>query len=174
MGYPFPPQSGPIMIDISSRLKQTIDEARPRLLSITEQRASEKPVPDKWSLKEILGHLLDSATNNRQRFVRMQAQADIGKLTYDQLQWVTVQHYQSEPWQAIVEFWYLYNAHLAHVIAHVDPGALDHLCDMGYAKPATLKFVIEDYLRHVEHHLGQIFSEAGPKDRKKWVSRDPG
>lgn len=162
------------MIAIETRLTQTIDAARPRLLSITEQSASEKPFPDKWSLKEILGHLLDSATNNRQRIVRMQGQADIGSFVYDQLHWVTAQHYQSEPWQAMVEFWYLYNAHLAHVISHVDRDTLEHLCDMGYSKPATLKFVIEDYVRHVEHHLGQIFADADPKDRMKWVSRDPG
>ena len=161
------------MIESSARLKQTIDEARPRLLSISERAASDKPFPDKWSLKEVLGHLCDSATNNRQRIVRMQGKADIGTFVYDQKVWVTSQHYQSEPWEQLVEFWYLYNAHLAHIIAHVDRGALGHLCDMGYAKPATLKFVIEDYIRHVDHHLGQIFTDAGPMEREIWVPRSP-
>jgi hypothetical protein len=161
------------MIATATRLKQTIDAARPRLLAIPEQQASEKPFHDKWSCKEILGHLLDSAANNRQRIVRMQGQADIGSFVYDQQQWVTAQHYQTEPWQPLVEFWYLYNAHLSHVIAHVDRDTLENLCDMGYSKPATLKFVIEDYVRHVEHHLGQIFGDAGPRERKKWTSREP-
>ena len=158
---------------IAQHLKQTIDAARPRLLSISETRASEKPYPDKWSLKEILGHLLDSATNNRQRIVRMQQTAVLGTFTYDQKHWVTSQHYHAEPWQAVVEFWYLYNAHLAHVITHVDPASLSHVCDMGYAKPATLKFVIEDYVKHVEHHLGQIFSDADPRSREGWVRAEP-
>lgn len=161
------------MIAIAAHLKQAIDEARPRLLAMSEQHVSEKPFHDKWSIKEILGHLLDSATNNRQRIVRMQALADIGSFTYDQLHWVAAQHYHAEPWQPMVEFWYLSNAHLAHVIAHVDRDSLEHLCDMGYATPATLRFVIEDYVRHMEHHLGQIYGDAPPKERKKWVARDP-
>ena len=161
------------MTSSAQTLKSLIDSARPRLLSIAESSAGAKPYPDKWSLKEILGHLLDSASNNRQRIVRMQEKPDIGAFVYSQQHWVNVQHYQSEPWQSLVEFWYLYNAHIAHVVAHIDPSALGNQCDMGYAKPATLKFVVEDYIRHVEHHLGQIFAEADPRKREQWISRVP-
>ena len=161
------------MTTVAHQLRSLIDAARPRLLAIPEANASAKSNPDKWSLKEILGHLLDSATNNHQRIVRMQEAVDIGKLTYDQQHWVRSQNYRDEPWEAIVEFWYRYNSHLAHVIGNVDPGALSHVCDMGYSKPATLKFVIEDYVRHVEHHLEQIMSESDPGKRRQWVSRDP-
>ena len=155
-------------------LKRLIDEAKPRLAAITESRASAKPHGEKWSLKEILGHLLDSATNNRQRIVRMQEQPHINTFTYEQDHWVSSQHYQSEPWPALVEFWYLYNAHLAHMMTHVDPAALSHTCDIGYAAPATLTFVMEDYVRHLRHHLDQIFADADPRERKQWVMRTPG
>jgi hypothetical protein len=86
---------------------------------------------------------------------------------------VSIQDFASEPWAELIEFWYLYNAHLAHVIAHVDPLALPNVCEMGYGKPASLKFVIEDYLRHVEHHIGQILGDANARERARWVSRTP-
>ena len=160
-------------MSVAHDLQRLIDDAKPRLAAITESRASEKPSPDKWSLKEILGHLLDSATNNRQRIVRMQEVPHLGTFTYEQEHWVTSQHYQSEPWPALVEFWYLDNAHMAHMITHVDPAALSHTCDIGYAAPAALSFVMEDYVRHVRHHLEQIFSDADPLERKQWVMRTP-
>jgi hypothetical protein len=103
----------------------------------------------------------------------MQGVSDIGRLTYEQEHWVSVQHYREEPWETVVELWYQYNAHLAHVITHVDPGALGNMCDIGYELPATLKFVIEDYIRHIQHHLEQILGDAGPLERQLWVQRKP-
>ncbi len=161
------------MIDQARSLKAMIDEAKPRLLSISDAPAGEKPYPDKWSLKETLGHLIDSAANNHQRIVRMQQTRELGKFTYEQQAWVSTQHYTSEPWREMIEFWYLFNAHLAHVIAHADPSSLQNTCDMGYEKPATLKFVITDYLRHVEHHLNQILGEQDPRARETWARRTP-
>lgn len=161
------------MKTVSQQLKDMVDSARPRLLAISEARASEKPVPDKWALKEILGHLIDSASNNHQRIVRMQEVANLGTFTYSQQHWVNSQHYFEERWEDIVEFWYLYNTHLSHVIAHVAPGSLENVCDMGYAKPAGLRFVIQDYVRHVQHHLDQIFSGLDPRERERWVRRIP-
>jgi len=161
------------MMSTAQRLREIAESARTRLLSFSESRAAEKPHPDKWSIKEILGHLVDSATNNHQRIVRMQEAANIGTLTYKQLHWVKSQQYQTEPWEYLVEFWYLYNMHLAHIVAHVDPTSLNNMCDMGYAKPATLKFVIEDYVRHVQHHIDQIFTDSDPRERQQWVNRPP-
>jgi hypothetical protein len=162
------------MRSVADQLAETVRAAQPRLLAISEARASEKSCADKWSVKEILGHLVDSAANNHQRIVRMQDTRDIGEFRYAQQHWVESQKYQSRPWEAIVEFWCQYNLHLAHVIGEVDPKALEHVCDMGYARPATLAFVIEDYLRHLQHHLAQVFGEQDPRERAKWISRDPG
>jgi hypothetical protein len=162
-----------MMTQLSQQLKELVQSSRDRLLSIPDQAAGRKPYPDKWSLKEILGHLIDSAANNHQRIVRMQERQDIGSFQYAQKHWVTAQDYQTAPWAEIVEWWSSYNNHLAHVIGRVNPSTLDHVCDMGYSKPATLKFVMEDYLRHVRHHLEQIFGGADPMQREHWVARDP-
>jgi hypothetical protein len=158
---------------VAEQLSETVRAVKPRLLAISEARASKKPYADKWSVKEILGHLVDSAANNHQRIVRMQNTRDIGEFRYAQQHWVESQKYQSRPWEAIVEFWCQYNLHLAHVIGEVDPKALEHVCDMGYARPATLAFVIEDYLRHLEHHLAQVLGELDPRGRAQWINRDP-
>src|SRR5713101_6343063 len=87
---------------VASHLRDTIEAAKPRLLSMAESYASEKPYPDKWSIKEILGHLVDSAGNNHQRIVRMQEVANIGTFSYAQLHWVNSQHYRSEAWDDLV------------------------------------------------------------------------
>ena len=90
------------MIEISRQLKEVINSARPRLLSIAEARATEKPYADKWSIKEVLGHLIDSAANNHQRIVRMQESENIGPFSYAQQHWVLAQRYQVESWPDIV------------------------------------------------------------------------
>ncbi|HXX64834.1 MAG TPA: DinB family protein [Bacteroidota bacterium] len=161
------------MHSIAQQLSQTIEAARVRLLSIPDAEAGAKPYADKWSLKETLGHLIDSAANNHQRIVRMQERADIGLFEYEQMHWVNSQHYQQEAWPQVVELWYRYNAHLAFIIDRVDPRSLGNTCDIGYAKPATLTFVIEDYLRHLNHHLDQIFGGADPRTRQTWEMRVP-
>jgi hypothetical protein len=84
------------------------------------------------------------------------------------MHWVECQRYQAEPWGDLVNLWYFANKHLAHIIGHVDPGSLSRVCDMGYPEPATLQFVIAEYVRHVRHHLDQIFSVADPRERTKW------
>lgn len=149
-------------------LAKVVNSAYPRLLAISEALASEKPYSEKWSFKGVLGHLIDSAANNHQRIVRMQETPHIGTLRYSQEHWVSVQHYESEAWNELVELWYRFNLHLIHVITHVDPETLENLCDVGDSQPASLKLVIQDYVRHVEHHLKQILSGVGPRDRELW------
>ena len=161
------------METIAKELRELVAGARVQLLSLSEQAVSEKPFAEKWSLKEVLGHLIDSASNNHQRFVRMQLQQDIGSFSYTQEEWNAVQKYQAERWSDLVDLWALYNTHLAHVIANVNHASLRNTCEMGYPHPASLRFVMEDYVRHVKHHLEQILSGVGPKERKTWEIRDP-
>jgi len=156
------------MDSASNHLAVIIEKAYSQLKAIPEERASAKPYGEKWSYKEILGHLIDSASNNHQRFVRMQEDRDIGTFRYNQEHWVRSQSYVSEPWGDLVELWFRYNCHLVHVIEHVDPRSLSHLCDVGGSQPATLKLIIEDYARHVEHHLCQILTEVDPRHREQW------
>jgi hypothetical protein len=161
------------MTSIASELREMVVSATPRLLALSDARVSGKPYAEKWSLKEVLGHLIDSASNNHQRFVRMQLQSDIGTFSYKQDEWNSVQKYHQEHWGDLVELWAHYNKHLAHVIEHVDAGSLNNVCDTGYPNPAKLSFVMEDYVRHVRHHLDQILSGTDPRERMTWVRRDP-
>ena len=157
------------MITVAQQLGEIIENAKAQLSSIPERRASDKPYPDKWSIKETLGHLIDSASNNHQRIVRMQEISNIGTFTYSQMHWVDSQHYQSESWDNVVELWYRYNKHLAHIIAHIDPLSLNNVCDVRGPAPLTLQAMVEDYLRHLNHHLGQIFEDTDPTKRRKWA-----
>lgn len=149
-------------------LRHTIQESRPKLLAISAEQANEKPFANKWSLQEIIGHLIDSAANNHQRFVRMQQVADLGKFGYDQTHWVNSQYYQSANWEELVQLWYYYNLHLSHVIANLNPDTLTHTCDMGYDTPKDLRFVTGDYVKHLQHHLNQIFDDTDPLHRRVW------
>ncbi len=141
-------------------LLNAIETALPGLQSVPETQASKRPAPDKWSAKEIIGHLIDSAANNHQRFVRAQfGITDLQPYRYAQDQWVGVQHYQSADWPALLSLWHYYNVHLAHVIAHLQPEYLDIQLDV-WDEPATLRYVAEDYVRHLKHHLNQINGHA--------------
>lgn len=152
----------------STKLKEIIEQSKPRLLDLTESQVSAKPYDDKWSLKEILGHLVDSAGNNHQRIVRMQEKSDIGTFKYSQPHWVASQYYQKESWNDLVYAWYYTNKHLAHVIEHVNPATLKNTCDVGDREPAMLESIVTGYIRHVQHHIDQIFSGADPRQRSKW------
>jgi hypothetical protein len=152
----------------SVRLADVIASAYTPLMTIPEEVACAKPYADKWSMKEVIGHLIDSAANNHQRFVRMQELPHIGTFRYSQNHWVESQRYTLEPWVELVEFWSRYNRHLVHVIANVNPATLSNVCDVGNPEPVTLQLIIEDYVRHLEHHLSQILSGVDARERQPW------
>ena len=127
-----------------------------RLREIDETAAARRPAPGKWSKKEILGHLIDSAANNHQRFVRLQMSSEINLPGYDGDEWVRIQRYQDRPWHEIIDLWRHYNTQLASLIRDVDPVALAHLWHMPDGKDANLEFIMSDYVVHLRHHLDQI------------------
>ena len=141
---------------LAVELLKIVDETAAELRFLSEESAAAKPNPDVWSVKEIVGHLIDSAANNHQRFVRAQHVPRLEFPGYEQDVWVRSQDYQSYPWHELVDFWVLYNRHLAHVIPRVPAAALDVSCRIGEDHVATLRFLIEDYLRHLRDHLSQI------------------
>lgn len=155
-----PPNSN--MRDIAQMLRESVEAARPRLEALSGKVASIKLRPEKWSVKEIIGHLVDSAANNHQRFVRAQLGAtDLQPYRYAQDHWVGLQQYQSADWHSLLSLWYYYNVHLAGLIATLQPEFLENELDV-WEEPATLRFVAEDYVRHLNHHLDQIFNIAYP------------
>lgn len=136
--------------------ERILDESPEILLKYSEDEANKKPAPDKWSKKEILGHLLDSAANNHQRFVRMQMENNLRLPGYEQEQWVALQHYNTTAWNELVRFWEAYNLHLLHVLRNLNSAKLSNTAIIGSNDEMTLEFIIEDYVGHLKHHLEQI------------------
>jgi len=141
---------------IPSDLNQFIETTANRFKLFDVQQVREKPTPEKWSAQEILGHLIDSAANNHQRFVRAQQQDTFTFPGYDQDHWVRVQDYNRRSWTELVELWRLQNVHLAQIVARIPDEKLSMECRIGSNEPVTLKYLIEDYFVHLRHHLGQI------------------
>lgn len=144
------------MKDLSADLERLLDQASLRLAAFSEAESELVRPGGRWSRKEILGHLVDSAANNHQRFVRAQLQGELAFPSYEQEGWVSVQGYRERPWHALVELWAQLNRHVAHVISRIPEGRLAASCRIGDGPPATLEFIARDYVRHLRHHLEQI------------------
>jgi hypothetical protein len=128
----------------------------PRLRAIPDDRAAAPLKPGGWSTKEVLGHLIDSASNNHQRFVRMQQVAHIKLAGYDQEHWVRWQAYGEADWESLISLWAAYNRHLAYIIRRIPAETLPNECELAPGKVLTLDYIVDDYLGHLEHHLRQI------------------
>jgi hypothetical protein len=137
------------------RLRQLCDIIPPLLLQIPEKEFNFKPAPAKWSKKEILGHLVDSAANNHQRFVRVQFE-DAPVIMYDQNEWNSFSYHQAMHANDLIQFWQTYNRHLADIAERIPASLLARECNTGDEKNVTLEFIITDYVVHQEHHLRQI------------------
>jgi hypothetical protein len=143
-------------------LEQTINRLRylsdiiPDLLTaIPEEDFSFKPSESKWSKKEILGHLIDSATNNHQRFVRVQFE-NTPFITYNQDGWNNNSYHNKMDSEHLIKFWELYNRYLIELISLIPDEKLTRECNIGKERNVTLQWLIDDYLRHLEHHLKQL------------------
>ncbi|HKV90932.1 MAG TPA: DinB family protein, partial [Candidatus Angelobacter sp.] len=117
--------------------------------------------------KEILGHLLDSASNNHQRFVRATLQGSLTFPGYDQNALVDLQRFVDVDWNFLVDFWAAYNRFLAHVINNLPAESAEITCNIGNNAPATLEWIASDYVAHLKHHLNQILGETLATDYGK-------
>ncbi|HTS64198.1 MAG TPA: DinB family protein [Candidatus Acidoferrales bacterium] len=146
------------MRETIAKFELVLATAPRRLVDISEADAGRKPDSKRWSKKEVLGHLIDSAANNHQRFVRAQFVARIDLPTYEQEVWVERQGYASEPWPDLVNLWLLLNRHLLHVVRAMPDEALGHEISIAGRPAVTLEAVIVDYLSHMDNHLAQIYA----------------
>ena len=165
------------MQDYVVELQDIIERAMPALLALGDEASARAPAPGKWSPREVIGHLVDSASNNHQRFVRAQWQDDLIFSGYEQDAWVRAQHYQDAPWGELLTLWASFNRHLARIMAATPPAVLTkphrrhNLHEMAWqpspeSEPATLDYFMRDYVEHLEHHLRQILGAD-------WESRTP-
>jgi hypothetical protein len=142
------------------QLRSLINEIPPRLNKLPRSQAELKPSPSKWSPKEELGHLLDSAANNHQRIVRTQLEDQPKMPDYDGNAWVKLHGYQDRNWQEMIELWRLLNRQLLAAAEAVPHPAWSRTCTIADSMPLTLKFVFEDYIEHMLHHLRHIGIEV--------------
>lgn len=149
------------------RLMFAIERATPALLGVSEAASAERPTPGTWSPREVIGHLIDSASNNHQRFVRARGTRDLVFDGYEQDRWVAWQGYADAPWSELVLLWQLYNRHLARVMAAMPAAEREELRSshnldrrayrpVPAHHPSSLDYFMNDYVDHLEHHLAQV------------------
>lgn len=154
-----------------NNFRETIDSASEQLMQINEAQSEKPRAEDRWSAKQIIGHLIDSATNNHARFVLGQLKDDLVFAGYDQDGWVRTNHYQERSWSQLIELWRAYNLHLHHLMSHADKAKLNTPCTLHTlqeiafktvpkSEPVTLEYLMKDYVDHLKHHLAQILGDG--------------
>ncbi|MBI5086402.1 MAG: DinB family protein, partial [Acidobacteria bacterium] len=141
-------------------LKQTVEREHAALLLLNDAASAVRQPTGGWSPKEELGHLIDSAANNHQRFVRTALGSEYSGPGYAQNEWVRLHGYAVLPWTELVEFWRRYNLLLAHLVARIPEEKSGTLCTVAEGAAVTLEFLIDDYILHMQHHLDHLLGRA--------------
>ena len=147
-------------VELSERLAVVVREAMPWFASLSDADACRPEREGKWSAKQVVGHLTDSAVNNLGRIVRMQLEPGLNLPGYEQMSWVEVQHYAERDWPGVLGLWFALNEHVIWTIAHVETRSLTHVGVVA-GEPITVGFLIEDYVAHMQHHLRALKSWVG-------------
>jgi len=144
------------MKQLAVEITSLVENSMAPLQSIPEKSMAEKPAPNKWSKKEIMGHLIDSAQNNIRRFVVTQYE-EAPLVVYDQDKWVAASDYQDFDTKEILQLWYLLNKQLSIILQHIDESMAGRLCRT--QELHTLDWLATDYIIHLKHHLHQVLDK---------------
>ncbi|WP_106794441.1 DinB family protein [Aquimarina sp. Aq78] len=143
--------------EITQKLSHLLEMGAKLIHDSSENELKSKPSPNKWSKKEILGHLIDSGINNLQRFTEIQFENKPYKIRkYNQNELVNANHYNEANTDEIVSFWLAINERIKKVIKLQDEYTLAYQIEINEGEKSDFKFLIEDYVDHMEHHLDQI------------------
>ncbi len=145
--------------DFSARLAS----AEADLRVITEVEAVEPYKKEAWTRKQVLGHLIDSAINNHVRFVTAALDGEYTGPAYHAQGWVEMHDYANMLWSELLDLWRAHNALLARVVRQIPEDQLSAECRIGADKPVTLRYVIEDYLHHMDDHITEISESEAPR-----------
>lgn len=142
----------------SETLLAIVTDYAGRIAGIDDASLADKPQPGKWSRKEILGHLIDSASNNLRRFITAQYEAAPPHIVYDQDFWVHVNRYNDMRKEDLIALWQLLNVRIGVVVDGIPQNDLEKLCNTGKGADELhpLRYLAADYLAHLKHHLAQI------------------
>ncbi|NNG26191.1 MAG: DinB family protein [Ignavibacteriaceae bacterium] len=147
--------------DVVNRLKNNIKTVPGKFLNFPEEKLNKKAAPTKWSKKELLGHLVDSAANNHHRFVKAQFQEEPFYMDdYAQNEWVDVQKYNDKETRSLVELWKVYNQHILFIMENIPKKNLKIKCiaEDAFENAETIFLLMKDYVDHMDHHLNKIFN----------------
>ena len=146
------------MKKIAQELKNIVDEYTLKLLAISEHEFEIKINPVKWSKKEVLGHLIDSAQNNLRRFISGQYENQ-PHILYEQNFWVSSNNYQQVRKEDIIELWRLMNNQICQVLISMEKENYSKQCNTSRTQEPDLhsiEWLATDYLKHLKHHVNQI------------------
>jgi hypothetical protein len=144
--------------ETAQKFGRQLSDIHSALLAVSPTLADTPWRPGGWTRKQIVGHLLDSAANNRQRFVRAAIDGTYAGPGYGQNEWVAAHGYAEQNWDDLLLWWSAEHQLLMAAVDRIPEERLEAMCRVGDDEPVTLRFLIEDYVRHQQHHLGQIFS----------------
>ncbi|MEO6803885.1 MAG: DinB family protein [Granulicella sp.] len=143
-------------VELGIRLAEVVAGVMPWLEGVSGARAGMTPAEGKWSAKEVIGHLIDSAVNNLERIVRLDivldVEPEVRAQPYEQDEWVRAQHYAEKEWVEVLELWRVLNAHIAWTMRQVAREHLGRICVFPDTH-VTMGFLMEDYIAHMEYHL---------------------
>ena len=140
-----------------TQLLNIVEEYSEKLRQLSEEDISLKLHADKWSKKEELGHLVDSAHNNLRRFIVVQYETN-PKIVYDQDTWVRITGYAYQPSTQLINLWILLNLQICYVLEGISAEAGERMCDTGKENEQlrSLNWLAEDYVKHLLHHLHHL------------------
>jgi hypothetical protein len=149
-----------LSMEAISKLKEIVAQVPALLRAISSEDAAKHPTPGKWSKKQELGHLVDSACNNHQRIVRAQLETEPSLTDYDGDRWVALHNYLEMDWGEIIECWRMMNQQLIRAASAISPQAAERKLTVGGGRPITLDFLVRDYVDHLLHHLRHLGVEV--------------
>ena len=143
------------MIPVATEIETSINTYLPQFDSVSEDQFSLKPLPAKWSKKELIGHLIDSAQSNLRRFVVAQYEEN-PTINYNQDKWIAINNYQAWDVKDLVQLWYLLNRQIVFVLKNISVEMSQRICTTGASY--TIEWLAQDYLKHLKHHLHQVLN----------------
>lgn len=146
------------MTEAAQKFRSDLDEVHRAILTLPESLADVRWREGGWTRKQILGHLLDSAANNRQRFVRASTEGSYKGPKYAQDAWVAAHGYAGQPWTLLLSWWEAEHEILMAIVERIPEQTLDVQCVVGDNAPVSLRFLIEDYVAHQRWHLKQLLA----------------
>ena len=151
---------------VAKELREVVGATVPRLSRMSDAEAAQPYAPGKWTRKQLVSHLIDSASNNHQRFTRAALTGPLTFPGYDQNGLMRIQQPNEMRWTTLVTLWENYNEFLAHVIERLPAGAAETPCTIGGDVSGTLAFLTRDYLEHLKHHVNQMTGSHHPSAYK--------